>query len=84
MTSKYISKMREYIIHVHTASTKATTGSTANAGQNYATNAGNTLTGMGNAAASGYIGGANAISGGVNNFLRSWNEQQLLDKYLRP
>ena len=59
-------------------------GTIANAGQNYATNAGNTLTGMGNAAASGYIGGANAVSGGVNNFLRSWNEQQLLDKYLRP
>ena len=59
-------------------------GTIANAGQTYATNAGNTLTGMGNAAASGYIGGANAISGGVNNFLRNWNEQQLLDKYLRP
>jgi hypothetical protein len=53
-------------------------GTIANAGQNYATNAGNNITGAGNAAASGYIGGANAISGGVNNFLRSWNEQNML------
>lgn len=48
------------------------------AGQNYANTAGNNLTGMGNAQASGYIGGANAITGGVNNFLRNWQESNLL------
>lgn len=53
-------------------------GTIANAGQNYANQAGQNITGAGNAAASGYIGGANAIAGGVNNFLRNWQESNLL------
>lgn len=54
------------------------TSTIAGAGQNYANTAGQNITGAGNAAASGYIGGANAISGGISNFLKSWNEQNLL------
>lgn len=54
------------------------TGGTAQAGQNYSNQAGQNITGAGNAAASGYIGGANAIAGGVNNFLRSWQENDVL------
>lgn len=56
-------------------------GTIANAGQNYANQAGNNITGAGNAAAAGYIGGANAISGGVNNFLRNWQESNLLRQF---
>lgn len=53
-------------------------GTIASAGANYANTAGNNITGAGNAAASGYIGGANAITGGISNFLKGWQENQLL------
>lgn len=53
-------------------------GTIANAGMNYANTAGNNITGAGNAAASGYIGGANAITGGISNFLKGWQENNLL------
>lgn len=54
------------------------TSTIAQSGQNYANTAGQNITGAGNAAASGYIGGANAITGGISNFLKGWNEQNLL------
>ena len=50
----------------------------AGAGQNYANTAGQNITGIGNAQASGYIGGANAITGGISNFLRNYQESNLL------
>lgn len=53
----------------------------ANSGQNYANTAGQNITGAGNAAASGYIGGANAITGGISNFLKGWNENNLLKQF---
>jgi len=53
-------------------------GTIANAGMNYSNTAGSNMLGAGNAAASGYIGGANAISGGISNFLKNFQENQLL------
>lgn len=53
-------------------------GTIANSGMNYGNQAANNITGAGNSAAAGYIGGANTIAGGVNNFLRYWNENNLL------
>lgn len=53
-------------------------GTIATAAGNYGTQASQNITGAGNAAASGYIGGANAVSGGVNNFLRNYQDSELL------
>lgn len=53
-------------------------GTIANAASNYGNQASQNITGAGNAAASGYIGGANAVAGGVNNFLRSYQDSELL------
>jgi hypothetical protein len=46
------------------------------AGQNYATNAGNALGAAGQAQASGYMGMANAISGGVGQYMNYGQQQQ--------
>lgn len=54
------------------------TNTIAGAGQNYSNQFSQNTTGAGNAAAAGYIGGANAISGGISNFLRNWQESNLL------
>jgi len=63
------------------------TGSTAAAGGTYATNAGNVITGAGNARASGYMGVANAISGGLQNYINSqnpyWNNPYWNNPYWR-
>jgi len=62
----------------------------AQAGQNYATNAGNMITGGAAAQAAGGIGAANAISGGVsqylnynqgNNLLNVLNNRNLVNQY---
>lgn len=58
------------------------TGSTANAGSQYATNAGNTLQGMGNASAAGTVGQSNAWTGAIGNALSNWQQQTLMDRYL--
>lgn len=50
-------------------------GVIGNAGQSYATGAGNSLADAANARASGYIGGANAINNGVNSYL-NYNQNQ--------
>ena len=55
------------------------TGQMAQNAGNYATNAGNAMTQAGNAQASGYIGQANAISGGVQsgmNYMQNYNSNQ--------
>jgi len=49
------------------------------AGQNYATNAGNAFGAAGQAQASGYIGTANAISGGVGQYLNYQQGNNLLN-----
>jgi len=50
-------------------------------GQNYATTAGNAGMAAGNARASGYMGGANALAGGVGQYLNYQNNQDLLNYY---
>jgi len=60
------------------------TGSTAQAGANYANQAGNNMIGAGNARGSAYMGGANAISGAFNNFLNQYNQQNVLDRLFPP
>jgi hypothetical protein len=54
-----------------------------NAGQNYATNAGNAYGAAGQAQASGYMGMANAISGGVGQYLGYQSNNNLVNA-LRP
>jgi len=61
------------------------------AGQNMATNVGNDIQAGANARASGYVGGANAISGGIGQYLNYTNAQnnanfqnQLLSRYMQP
>jgi len=45
------------------------TNTIGNAGSNFASNAGNTMMAGANARASGYVGGANALTGGLNQYL---------------
>jgi hypothetical protein len=45
------------------------TGQMSNAAGNFGTNAGNNMMGAANARASGYVGGANALSSGLNQYL---------------
>ena len=58
------------------------TGGVANAGQNYANNTGQNIIGAGNSRASGYVGGANAWGGALNNAFSNWQQQNLLDQIL--
>lgn len=57
-------------------------GQTAGLGANAANAQGGYATNAGDASAAGYVGGANAITGGVNSYLNYKNNQQVLD-YLR-
>lgn len=52
----------------------------ANAGQNMANNVGQNQIGAGNARASAYIGGANAISGALGQGVNMWQQNQMLNK----
>lgn len=54
-------------------------GLIGNAGQSFATGAGNSLADAANARASGYVGGANAINGGLNSYLNYTQNKNLLD-----
>lgn len=47
----------------------------------FGTNAGNNMIGAGNARASGYVGGANAITGGVGQYLNNQNQMALLNAF---
>lgn len=51
---------------------QAAAGNMATAGSNFASGTGNALANSGNAQAAGYIGQANAITGGINNALGAW------------
>jgi len=50
-------------------------------GSNYAANAGSTIMSGGNARASGYMGPANAISGGVGQYVNQMNNQALMERF---
>jgi hypothetical protein len=50
------------------------------AGQNYATNAGNSIMAGGNARASGYVGSANALSGGIGQAINGYQQNQLMNR----
>lgn len=60
---------------------QTTANTLTNASQNYANSAGNLYQGMGDSRASGYIGSANALTGGLNDALRFYQNQQLINKY---
>jgi hypothetical protein len=49
----------------------------SNAGQTMATNVGNDITNSAAARASGYVGGANALTGGLNTYLNYSNSQNI-------
>jgi len=55
-----------------------------NAGQTYATNAGNAYGAAGQAQASGYMGVANAISGGLGQYLNYQSNNSLINALNRP
>lgn len=61
---------------------QSATNTGVQAGQNYGNNAANNLLSAGNARASGYVGTANAITGGVNSFLNNYNQQNILNQLL--
>ena len=50
------------------------------AGQNYATNAGEAYMGAGNARASGYVGSANAWSNAIGNATNVYNQNQMINR----
>lgn len=52
-----------------------------NAAGNYGTNVGNLMTGVGNARASGYVGGANALAGGLSSAANIYQNNQLLQRF---
>jgi hypothetical protein len=53
---------------------------TSNAAGAFGTNAGNLMTSGGAARASGYVGGANALTGGLNQYLNYTQSQNLLNR----
>lgn len=58
------------------------TANTGQLGATAATNIANNQTSAGAANASGYVGAANAITGGLGGFLRNYQEQAMLDQIL--
>lgn len=54
------------------------------AGQTYATNAGNAIMSGGNARASGYVGKANAITGAIGSGVNMYQQNQLLNSLRQP
>ncbi len=50
---------------------------------NYGNQAANNLTGIGNANASGYVGQANAWGNALSGALNNWQQQDLIDRYLK-
>ena len=57
------------------------TGAMGNAAGNFGVNAGNNYMGAANARASGYVGGANALTGGLNQYLNYTQNQNLLNRF---
>jgi hypothetical protein len=61
---------------------QAATNTGVNVSQNYGQQAGNSMLEAANARASGYVGGANALSGGLSSLLNNFNQQSMLDRIL--
>jgi len=59
------------------------TNATSNAGGNYGAQVGNNIIGMGNAQGSSYVGGANAWGGAIGNALQNYQQQPMLDAWMR-
>jgi hypothetical protein len=62
---------------------QTTANTLGNAGQSYGTNAGEAYMGGANARASGSVGGANALTGGLSSYL-NYNQGQNYMNMLRP
>lgn len=60
---------------------QAATQQIGNQGAQVAANAGNYAIGAGNARASGYMGGANALAGGAGQAMNFYNQNRLLDMF---
>lgn len=58
------------------------TGAMGNAASTYGANAGNLMTSGAAARASGYVGGANALTGGLNSYLNYTQNQNLLNRFM--
>jgi hypothetical protein len=57
------------------------TNAMGQAGQNYATNAGNAYMNAGNARASGYVGSANAWSNALGGAANTYNQNQMMNRF---
>ena len=57
------------------------TNAIGQAGQNYATNAGNAYMGAGNARASGYVGSANAWNSALSGGINAYNQNNLINSF---
>ncbi len=76
-----VTKGQQYNMLSGTANTgQAAVNQVSNANQNYATSAGNNITDMGNARASGYVGGANALNSAIGQGINNYNQQQFMNK----
>jgi hypothetical protein len=62
-------------------SSQTATNAMGQAGQNYATNAGNAYMNAGNARASGYVGSANAWSNALGGAANMYNQNQMLNRF---
>lgn len=58
------------------------TGAMSGAAGQFGTNAGNLMTGAGAARASGYVGGANALTGGLNQYMNYTQNQNLMNRLM--
>ena len=62
-----------------TGMAQTTANTLGNAGQTMASNVGNDITNTAAARASGYVGGANALTGGLNTYLNYTNSQNMVN-----
>ena len=62
-------------------SSQTATNAMGQAGQNYATNAGNAYMNAGNARASGYVGSANAWSNALGGAANTYNQNQMMNRF---
>jgi hypothetical protein len=62
-----------------TGMAQTTANTLGTAGQNMASNVGNDITNSAAARASGYVGGANAVTGGLNTYLNYTNSQNMVN-----
>jgi hypothetical protein len=60
------------------------TNQVQNAAQNYAAGAGQAIQAGGNARASGYVGGANAINQGIGQGINMWQQNRMLNMLQQP